>query len=181
MQAGKTCEANLIVGGEVVSGVHCGVPIVERSFSAEPLQLPILCSAVPASAGAPPYLPGYQHCPRSLTRLCPEHCLPSSPAYSSCIAGLAQLCILSNDCEISALDISIVVSQTLNLSTILLGQRRNQLVPSTSILMRSKVGRKGGKSERFEFPRSGFKGDRCSSLGSRRLGVGDHSHLPPRH
>ena len=114
MQAAKTCEANLIVGGEVVSGVHCGVPIVERSFSAEPLQLPILCSAVPASAGAPPYLPGYQHCPRSLTRLCPEHCLPSSPAYSSCIAGLAQLCILSNDCDISALDISIVVSQTLN-------------------------------------------------------------------
>ena len=152
----------------MVSGVHCGVPIVERSFSAEPLQLPILCSAVPASAGAPPYLPGYQHCPRSLTRLCPEPCLPSSPPYSSCIAGLAQLCILSNDCDISALDISIVVSQTLNLSTILLGQRRNQLAPSTSILMRSKVGRKGGKSERFEFPRSGFKGDRCSSLGRRR-------------
>ena len=116
----------------------------------------------------------------------PHPPLPSTlPAFISSLLILhCRSCpavYLSNDCDISALDISIVVSQTLNLSTILLGQRRNQLAPSTSILMRSKVGRKGGKSERFEFPRSGFKGDRCSSLGSRRLGVGDHSHLPPRH
>ena len=51
----------------MVSGVHCGVPILERSFSAEPLQLSIVCCTVARWCSS--YLSGYQHCPRSLTRL----------------------------------------------------------------------------------------------------------------
>ena len=132
MQGAKSCEANLIVGGGVVSGVHCGVPILERSFSTEPLQLPIHSSC--AVLCAAPYLPGYQHCPRSLTRLA-YLCLglPTSPAYSSCIAGPppAQLCILSNDCDISAPDISIVVSDSSSSAhNILLGHHIGQTTKS---------------------------------------------------
>ena len=88
--------------------------ILERSFSPKPLQLPIVvCCTVAQWCSS--YLTGYQHCPRSLTRLTylPTLPLPTSPAYSPCIASPSpQPCILSNDCDISALDISIVVSDS---------------------------------------------------------------------
>ena len=119
-------------------------PIVERSFSAETsstAHLLLVCSTVvlllvvqPLSAwiSALSQVPHPQLALPSLP--CPS-CLPTSQAYSSCIAG-PQPCILSNDCDISAPDISIVVSDSSSSAhNILLGHHKpNHQVTTSSIL-----------------------------------------------